>query len=85
MNIERLIIAIALFAGSVAASGAGRMVLSLGDAVRLANDSSLNAFRNRNLYASGYWEWRTFKANRLPRHVARTDPCPILPLHHNAL
>lgn len=42
------------------------MVLSLGDAVRLANDSSLNAFRNRNLYASGYWEWRTFKANRLP-------------------
>lgn len=40
MNIERLIIAIALFAGSVAASGAGRMVLSLGDAVRLANDSS---------------------------------------------
>lgn len=57
---------VALIAGSLLARGEGKMVLSLGDAVRLANDSSLNAFRNRNLYASGYWEWRTFKANRLP-------------------
>ncbi len=40
--------------------------LTLGDAVRLANDSSLNAFRYQNLYASGYWQWRTFKAQRLP-------------------
>ncbi|MDE6369353.1 MAG: TolC family protein, partial [Muribaculaceae bacterium] len=40
--------------------------LTLGDAIRLANDSSLTAFRYQNLYASGYWQWRTFRANRLP-------------------
>ncbi|MDE6826821.1 MAG: TolC family protein, partial [Paramuribaculum sp.] len=43
-----------------------KVTLTLSEAVRLANDSSLTAFRYQNLYASGYWEWRTFKANRLP-------------------
>lgn len=51
---------------AVDASSADRVKLSLQDAIRLANDSSLTSFRNRNLYASGYWEWRTFRANRLP-------------------
>ncbi len=51
---------------AIDASGANRVKLTLQDAIRLANDSSLTSFRNRNLYASGYWEWRTFKANRLP-------------------
>ena len=32
----------------------------------MANDSSLEAFRAQNMYLSGYWEYRTFKANRLP-------------------
>ncbi len=44
----------------------GKVRLSLGDAIRLANDSSLMAFRYQNLYASGYWQWRSFKADRLP-------------------
>ena len=26
----------------------------------------LSAFRYQNLYLSGYWEYRTYKANRLP-------------------
>ena len=47
-------------------AGARGVELSLGDAIRLANDSSLTAFRYQNLYASGYWQWRTFRANRLP-------------------
>lgn len=47
-------------------SAAKPIRMTLEDAVRIAGDSSLTAFRNRNLYASGYWEWRTFKANRLP-------------------
>lgn len=45
---------------------ADKVTLSLGDAIRLANDSSLTAFRYQNLYAAGYWQWRSFKANRLP-------------------
>ena len=34
--------------------------------IEIANDSSLSAFRYQNLYLSGYWEYRTYKANRLP-------------------
>ncbi|WP_298652586.1 TolC family protein [uncultured Proteiniphilum sp.] len=40
--------------------------LDLYAAVRLANDSSLTAFRARNSYMAGYWEYRSFKARRLP-------------------
>ncbi|MBR5184114.1 MAG: TolC family protein, partial [Bacteroidales bacterium] len=40
--------------------------LNLGSTIRMANDSSLTAFRNRNMYLKGYWEHQTFKANRLP-------------------
>jgi hypothetical protein len=43
-----------------------KVTLTLPQAIALANDSSLTAFKNQNLYASGYWEWRTYKANRLP-------------------
>ena len=40
--------------------------LNLKRTIEIANDSSLTAFRNRNMYLSGYWEYRTYKANRLP-------------------
>ena len=40
--------------------------LNLERTIELANDSSLTAFRNRNMYLSGYWEYRSYRANRLP-------------------
>ena len=40
--------------------------LNLQKTIELANDSSLSAFRNQNMYLSGYWEYRSYKANRLP-------------------
>ena len=40
--------------------------LDLKRTIELANDSSLSAFRYQNMYLSGYWEYRTYKANRLP-------------------
>ena len=40
--------------------------LDLEETIRMANDSSLMAFRNENMYLSGYWEYRTYKAERLP-------------------
>lgn len=40
--------------------------LDLQHTIILANDSSLEAFRTQNMYLSGYWEYRTFRANRLP-------------------
>ena len=48
------------------AAAQGTVRLDLGTAIRMANDSSLMAFRNRNMYLKGYWEHQTFKANRLP-------------------
>ena len=40
--------------------------LDLMRTIEMANDSSLEAFRAQNMYLSGYWEYRTYKANRLP-------------------
>ena len=40
--------------------------LTLTDAIEIAADSSLASFKAKNLYLSGYWQYRTFKAERLP-------------------
>lgn len=40
--------------------------LDLDRAIKMAADSSLASFRFRNLYMAGFWEYRTFRANRLP-------------------
>lgn len=42
------------------------LVLDLQRVVDLANKESLSAYRAKNVYLSNYWEYRTFKANRLP-------------------
>ncbi|WP_071145807.1 TolC family protein [Bacteroides ihuae] len=72
-----LYIAICLTFGCTFASslfGQGRIVLNLQKTIDLANDSSLEAFRIRNLYLSGYWEYRTYKANRLPSLTLNATP-----------
>ncbi|MGL4227555.1 MAG: TolC family protein, partial [Tannerellaceae bacterium] len=43
-----------------------RIVLTLDKTITLASDSSLDAFRSKNLYLANYWQYRTYKANRLP-------------------
>lgn len=48
--------------------------LDLQRAIILANDSSLEAFRTQNMYLSGYWEYRTYKANRLPSLTLNMTP-----------
>jgi outer membrane protein TolC len=47
--------------------------LTLAEAVRLATDSSLSAFRSQNTYLAGYWAYRTFLANRLPSVSVHSD------------
>lgn len=42
------------------------LVLSLERTISIAADSSLEAFRSKNMYLSGYWQFRTYKAGRLP-------------------
>lgn len=48
--------------------------LDLQQTIVLANDSSLEAFRTENMYLSGYWQYRTYKANRLPSLTLNMTP-----------
>ncbi|MDR1882063.1 MAG: TolC family protein [Prevotella sp.] len=50
------------------------MRLDLQQSIKIANDSSLQAFRAKNLYLSHYWEYRSFKAGRLPSLSFNTTP-----------
>lgn len=49
-------------------SSAGQEVkyLTLEDVIEIASSQSLDAFRNENMYLSSYWEFRYYKADRLP-------------------
>jgi outer membrane protein TolC len=51
-----------------------KLKLNLQRTIALANDSSLEAFRTENMYLSGYWEYRTFRANRLPSLTLNMTP-----------
>lgn len=42
------------------------VTLTLDRTIELANDSSLMAFRYRNMYQSSYWQYVSFRAERLP-------------------
>lgn len=64
-----------LFAiGALAVAAQERITLDLQQAIALANDSSLEAFRTKNMYLAGYWEYRTYKANRLPSLTLNMTP-----------
>lgn len=43
-----------------------KLKLNLKRTIELANDSSLQAFMAQNRYLSSYWEFRSFRAERLP-------------------
>lgn len=45
---------------------AEKLSLSLDEVVRIASKSSLDAFRYKNMYLSSYWEYRYYKADKLP-------------------
>lgn len=48
--------------------------LDLARTIALANDSSLEVFRVQNMYLAGYWEYRSYKANRLPSLTLNMTP-----------
>jgi outer membrane protein TolC len=43
-----------------------KITLTLDATIRIASDSSLQAFSTKNSFLSSYWEFRSFKAARLP-------------------
>ncbi len=63
MKISKIFLPIIALLMPVTASA---MTLTLEKTIELANDSSLMAFRYRNMYQASYWQYVSFKANRLP-------------------
>jgi hypothetical protein len=49
-----------------AVCGQQPLLLTLERTIEIAADSSLEVFRSRNMYLAGYWEHRTYQAQRLP-------------------
>lgn len=54
--------------------GRAQLTLTLERTIALAADSSLDAFRYKNMYLAGYWEYRTYKAGRLPSLTLNLTP-----------
>lgn len=54
--------------------------LSLDEVVKLGSQNSLDAFRNKNMYLSSYWEYRYYKADKLPSLSITATP---LNLNHS--
>lgn len=50
------------------------LTLDLDKSIKIASDSSLQSFLAKNLYMSSYWEYRSFKAGRLPSLILKTTP-----------
>ncbi|WP_102407777.1 TolC family protein [Parabacteroides bouchesdurhonensis] len=59
---------------TVSSTVAQPLVLSLEKTIQIAADSSLEAFRTKNMYLAGYWEFRTYKADRLPSLTLNLTP-----------
>lgn len=57
---------VVMLCGIFTLSAQKTITMDLERTIQLANDSSLSAFRSKNMYMSSYWEFRTHKAERLP-------------------
>ncbi len=51
-----------------------KKIMSLQDVIEMASRQSLDAFINKNMYLSSYWEFRYFKADRLPSLTLDATP-----------
>ena len=59
---------------AVGSVNAQKHKLTLKQTIALAADSSLESFRSKNMYLAGYWQNRTYKANRLPSLTMNLSP-----------
>lgn len=59
---------------AIGKAGAQPMTLSLERTITIAADSSLEAFRSKNMYLAGYWQYRTYQAGRLPSLTLNLTP-----------
>ncbi len=50
------------------------LTLSLDDVIKIASEGSIDAFRNKNMYRASYWEYRYYKADKLPSLTLEATP-----------
>ncbi len=63
---ESIILAIICFLFLNQINAQDKQLLTLDDVIRIASQQSLDAFKNENMYRANYWQYRYFKADRLP-------------------
>lgn len=51
-----------------------KLSFSLDDVIHIASEASIDAFRNKNMYRASYWEYRYFKADKLPSLTLEAIP-----------
>ena len=51
-----------------------KLQMSLDDAIEMASQNSIDAFRIANMYRASYWEYRYYKADRLPSLTLSATP-----------
>lgn len=74
MKLRKFSILFLLACCGMGAQGQSVLRLDLKETITMANDSSLSAFRYQNMYLSGYWEYRSYKAARLPSLTLNMTP-----------
>jgi len=71
---NRFIYTILLLCYALGAISQRQQTLTLQQSIEIACDSSLQSFREKNLYMAGYWAHRSFKAARLPSLTLKMTP-----------
>ena len=71
---DRLLLIVVLGYLAVPAAAQSVQRLTLQESIQLASDSSLESFRAENLYQAGFWEYRAFRAARLPALTLNMTP-----------
>ncbi len=51
-----------------------KKLMTLDEAISVASQQSLDAFRNQNMFLASYWEFRYFKADKLPSLTLQSTP-----------
>lgn len=65
---------VVLISGGGIIANAQQLNLNLEEVIKLASQNSLDAFRNKNMYLSSYWEYRYYRADKLPSLSLNTTP-----------
>ena len=74
MNKHSLLLTILISVFLLKVNAQTKITLSLDEVVKIASQNSLDAFRYKNMYLSSYWQFRYYKADKLPTLSLSTTP-----------